>query len=241
MYQNFSLHSLFTRFLGFVANNISSTYLSVCLPVCLPARLSVRLSVSLSGWFPPFPVFSLTTIFCFVDVIPASHPVVSWVVFRPTSESSHHKKRVVKPRLDQRSLNHGSSCRNEEQAQWMASADSGAKHARNFPRNLVSDEQLYLQSGISVEPSATDHAPTAPPPHLRHARNQKATAGGVELGRCVGSPKPALGENGTSFPLAISSQTRDQLPDESCTISPAQTSLVSGDPPIMNNLWLRER
>lgn len=53
-----------------------------------------------------------------------------------------------------------------------------------------------------------------------------------------GLPRPALGENGTAFPLAISSQTKDQLPDESCMISPAQTSLVSGDPPIMNNLGL---
>lgn len=53
-----------------------------------------------------------------------------------------------------------------------------------------------------------------------------------------GLPKPALGENGTSFPLAIFSQMKDQLPDESCMISAAQTSLVSGDPPIINNLVL---
>lgn len=74
-----------------------------------------------------------------------------------------------------------------------------------------------------------------------HARQPVAAAAtaGCEVGWVLmGLPKPALGENGTSVPLAISSQRKDHLPDESCMMSAAQTSFVSGDPPIINNLGL---
>lgn len=52
----------------------------------------------------------------------------------------------------------------------------------------------------------------------------------------VDLPNPALGENGRLVPLAISSHVNTHAPAEFCVISAAHTSLLSGDPPIINNL-----
>lgn len=52
----------------------------------------------------------------------------------------------------------------------------------------------------------------------------------------AGLPNPALGENGTASTFTISSQVNSHFPPEFCQRSPAQTSFVRGDPPMMNNL-----
>ena len=67
-----------------------------------------------------------------------------------------------------------------------------------------------------------------------------AIAAGHSRVRVADPPNPALGENGTPSPLAISSHVKTQTPAEFCVMSAAQTSLVSGDPPIMNSLGSRE-
>lgn len=101
----------FTSFLSYNLSALSRRLvayggwrLSAASHLDFPLVLSIGPSVSIQ---------LLTTILCFVDVIPASHPVVPWVILWPPPESSHHKKCVVECRLDLRALNHGSSCRNE--------------------------------------------------------------------------------------------------------------------------------